>query len=124
MAKGDYDASKGDIVSKQVEGVTGQASEISGEMPSEERIRPTTDRPTGDMFTMKRRAPTTISPLEEFTDLSKDYAMTKETSGKQPITLNNVQPISNVSSRTSETIMSISPLNSDPTFMNLNTRAI
>lgn len=124
MAKGDYDASKGDIVSKQVEGVTGQASEISGEMPSEERIRPTTDRPTGDMFTMKRRAPTTISPLEEFTDLSKDYAMTKETSGKQPITLNNVQPISNVSSRTSETIMSISPLNSDPTFMNLNTRTI
>jgi hypothetical protein len=124
MAKEDYDASKGDIVSKQVEGVTGQASEISGEMPSEERIRPTTDRPTGDMFTMKRRASTTISPLEEFTDLSKDYAMTKETSGKQPITLNNVQPISNVSSRTSETIMSISPLNSDPTFMNLNTRAI
>ena len=65
-----------------------------------------------------------ISPLGEFTDLSKDYAMTKEASGKQPITLNNVQPISNVSSRTSETIMSVSPLNSDPTFMNLNTRTI
>ncbi len=124
MAKGDYDTSKGDIVSKQVEGVTGQASEISSEMPSEEKIRPTTDRPTGDIFTMKRRAPATISPLEEFTDLSKDYAMTKETSGKQPITLNNVQPISNVTSRTSETIMSVSPLNSDPTFMNLNTRVI
>ena len=124
MAKGEYDTSKGDLVSKQVEGVTGQASEISGEMPSEERIRPTTDRPTGDVFTMRRNLPMAISPLGEFTDLSKDYAMTKEASGKQPITLNNVQPISNVSSRTSETIMSVSPLNSDPTFMNLNTRTI
>ena len=124
MAKGEYDTSKGDLVSKQVEGVTGQASEISGEMPSEERIRPTADRPTGDVFTMRRNLPMAISPLGEFTDLSKDYAMTKEASGKQPITLNNVQPISNVSSRTSETIMSVSPLNSDPTFMNLNTRTI
>jgi hypothetical protein len=115
---------KGDLVTKQVEGTTGQASEISSEMPSEEKIRPTTDRPTGDMFTMKRRAPTAISPLEEFTDLSKDYAMAKETTSKPPITFNNVQPMNNVTSSTSETIMPITPMNDDPTFMNLNTRSI
>jgi hypothetical protein len=124
MVTGEYDATKGDLVTKQVEGTTGQASEISSEMPSEEKIRPTTDRPTGDMFTMKRRAPTAISPLEEFTDLSKDYAMAKETTAKPPITFNNVQPMNNVTSSTSETIMPITPMNDDPTFMNLNTRAI
>jgi hypothetical protein len=124
MATGEYDATKGDLVTKQVEGTTGQASEISGEMPSEEKIRPTTDRPTGDIFTMKRKAPTAITPLEEFTDLSKDYAMAKETTSKPPITFNNVQPMNNVTSRTSETIMPITPMNDDPTFMNLNTRAI
>jgi hypothetical protein len=93
-------------------------------MPSEERIRPSTDRPTGDMFTMKRRAPTAISPLEEFTDLSKDYAMSKEASTKPPITFNNVQPMNNITSSSNETIMPITPMNDDPTFMNLNTRSI
>jgi hypothetical protein len=124
MATGEFDDTKGNLVTKQVEGTTGQASEISSEMPSEEKIRPTTDRPTGDMFTMKRRAPTAISPLEEFTDLSKDYAMAKETTSKPPITFNNVQPMNNVTSSTSETIMPITPMNDDPTFMNLNTRSI
>jgi hypothetical protein len=124
MATGEYDTTKGDLVTKQVEGTTGQASEMSGEMPAEEKIRPTTDRPSGDMFTMKRRAPTAISPLEEFTDLSKDYAMAKETTSKPPITFNNVQPMNNVTSSTSETIMPITPMNDDPTFMNLNTRSI
>ena len=124
MATGEYDATKSDLVTKQVEGTTGQASEISSEMPSEEKIRPTTDRPTGDMFTMKRKAPTAISPLEEFTDLSKDYAMSKEASTKPPITFNNVQPMNNITSSSNETIMPITPMNDDPTFMNLNTRSI
>ena len=124
MATGEYDATKSDLVAQQVEGTTGQAAEISTEMPSEEKIRPTTDRPTGDIFTMKRRAPTAIGPLEEFTDLSKDYAMEREATSKPPVTFNNIQPMNNVTSRTSETIMPISPMNDDPTFMNLNTRAI
>jgi hypothetical protein len=124
MAGGEFDDTKGNLVTKQVEGTTGQASEISSEMPSEEKIRPTTDRPTGDMFTMKRKAPTAISPLEEFTDLSKDYAMSKEVSNKPPITFNNVQPMNNITSSSNETIMPITPMNDDPTFMNLNTRSI
>ena len=124
MATGEYDATKSNLVAQQVEGTTGQAAEISTEMPSEERIRPSTDRPTGDMFTMKRRAPTAISPLEEFTDLSKDYAMAKETTTKPPITFNNVQPMNNITSSSNETIMPITPMNDDPTFMNLNTRSI
>jgi hypothetical protein len=124
MAGGEFDDTKGNLVTKQVEGTTGQASEISSEMPSEEKIRPTTDRPTGDMFTMKRKAPTAISPLEEFTDLSKDYAMSKEASTKPPITFNNVQPMNNITSSSNETIMPITPMNDDPTFMNLNTRSI
>ena len=124
MSTGEYDATKGDLVTKQVEGVTGQASEISSEMPSEERIRPTTDRPTGDIFTMKRKTPTAIAPLEEFTDLSRDYAMAKETSEKPPVTFNNVVPMNNISHSTNETHMPVTPLNDDPTFMNLNTRAI
>ena len=124
MAGGEFDDTKGNLVTKQVEGTTGQASEISSEMPSEEKIRPTTDRPTGDMFTMKRKAPTSISPLEEFTDLSKDYAMSKEASTKPPITFNNVQPMNNITSSSNETIMPITPMNDDPTFMNLNTRSI
>ena len=124
MAGGEFDDTKGNLVTKQVEGTTGQASEISSEMPSEEKIRPTTDRPTGDMFTMKRRAPTAISPLEEFTDLSKDYAMAKETTTKPPITFNNVQPMNNITSSSNETVMPITPMNDDPTFMNLNTRSI
>ena len=124
MAGGEFDDTKGNLVTKQVEGTTGQASEISSEMPSEEKIRPTTDRPTGDMFTMKRKTPTAISPLEEFTDLSKDYAMSKEALTKPPITFNNVQPMNNITSSSNETIMPITPMNDDPTFMNLNTRSI
>jgi hypothetical protein len=76
------------------------------------------------MFNVRRRAPSILTPMEEFTDLSKDYAMSKEVSNKPPITFNNVQPVSNVSSRLSETIMPITPVNDDPTFMNLNTRTI
>jgi hypothetical protein len=124
MATGEFDATKGDLASKQLTGVTDQASELSSEMPSEERIRPTTDRPTGDIFTMKRKTPTAIAPLEEFTDLSRDYAMAKETSEKPPVTFNNVVPMNNISHSTNETHMPVTPLNDDPTFMNLNTRAI
>jgi hypothetical protein len=124
MATGEYDATKSDLVAQQVEGTTGQAAEISTEMPSEERIRPTSDRPTSEMFNVRRRAPSILTPMEEFTDLSKDYAMSKEASTKPPITFNNVQPMNNITSSSNETIMPITPMNDDPTFMNLNTRSI
>lgn len=124
MATGEYDATKGDLASKQVEGVKSQASEITSEMPTEEKIKPSTERPIGEMFTMKRKAPTAIAPLEEFTDLSKEYAMAKEATTQPPVTFNNIQPMNNVTSRTSETVMPITPMNDDPTFMNLNTRTI
>ena len=124
MAGGEFDDTKGNLITKQVEGTTGQASEISGEAPSEERIRPTSDRPTSEMFNVRRRAPSILTPMEEFTDLSKDYAMSKEASTKPPITFNNVQPMNNITSSSNETIMPITPMNDDPTFMNLNTRTI
>ena len=124
MATGEYDDTKSNLVTKQVEGTTSQASEMSGEMTSEEKIRPTTDRPTSEMFNVRRRAPSILTPMEEFTDLSKDYAMSKEASTKPPITFNNVQPMNNITSSSNETIMPITPMNDDPTFMNLNTRTI